>query len=101
MASSESEWSVKGDGETEGLQIDLIIDRADNVVNLCEMKFYNDEFRVTKEYAKKLNNRGNLLQEKLPKRKVVRLTLVTTEGLARNEYAGVFQNVVLLEDLMA
>ena len=100
VASSESEWSVKGDGETEGSQIDLIIDRADNVVNLCEMKFYNDEFRVTKEYAKKLNNRGNLLQERLPKRIVVRMTLVTTEGLARNEYAGVFQNVVLLEDLM-
>lgn len=97
--SIESQWALRGDDEQEGTQIDLIIDRADNVVNLCEMKFYNEEFRVTKEYDKKLTHRLNLLQERLPRRKVVHMTLVTTEGLSLNEYAGAFQKVITLEDL--
>lgn len=100
VSSSESSLQIKGDGEREGTQIDLVIDRADNVVNLCEMKFYNDDFSVTKEYYRKLNHRMNAVQRLLPKRKTVRLTLVTSFGLARNEYSGIFQNVVTLEDLM-
>ena len=98
--SSQSQWALKGDDDKEGTQIDLIIDRSDNVVNLCEMKFYNEEFRVTKEYYKKLSHRLNLLQETLPKRKTVHMTLITTEGLAKNEYQSAFQKVVTLEDLV-
>ena len=64
------------------------------------MKFYNEEFRVTKEYYKKLSRRLNLLQETLPKRKTVHMTLITTEGLAKNEYQSAFQKVVTLEDLV-
>ena len=63
------------------------------------MKFDNEEFRVTKDYSKKLMHRINLLQERLPRRKVVHLTLVTTEGLFSNEYQGVFQKVLTLGDL--
>lgn len=91
---------MKGDELAEGAQIDLVIDRADNVVNLCEMKFYNTEFKVTKEYFRKLNDKLNLLQEKLPKRKIVHLTLVTTDGLAQNEYSSIFQQIITLEDLL-
>ena len=98
--SEEAQWSVKGDDDKDGTQIDLIIDRADNVVNLCEIKFYNGEFKVTKEYDKKLNNRLNILQEKLPKRKIIHSTLITTEGLVSNEYRDAFQKVVILEDLV-
>lgn len=98
--SVEAQWALRGDDERDGTQIDLVIERADNVVNLCEMKFYNEEFRVTKEYSKKLTHRCNILQERLPKRKVVHLTLVTTEGLANNEYQGVFQSVITLNDLV-
>ena len=43
VSSNESSLNIKGEDSAEGSQIDLIIDRADNVVNLCEMKFYNDE----------------------------------------------------------
>ena len=73
--------------------------RADNVVNLCEMKFYADDFRVSKEYTKKLGGRGAAIQEKMPRRKVVHLALVTTYGVAGNEYSGIFQKIVTLEDL--
>jgi len=95
-----SSYSVKGDDSKPGAQIDMVIDRADNVVNLCEMKFYNEEFRVDKEYHSKLIHRMNTISERLPKRKVVRMTLVTSEGLARNEYSGVFQNTVTISDMI-
>ena len=100
VSSMESAWAVKGDELAEGAQIDLVIDRADNIVNLCEMKFYNTAFKVTKEYFRKLNDKLNLLQEKLPKRKIVHLTLVTTDGLAQNEYSSIFQQIITLEDLL-
>ena len=99
VSTNESSLSVKGDDTREGSQIDLIIERADNVVNLCEMKFYNDEFKVTKEYNRKLNQRLNLVSELIPKRKVVHMTLITTEGLAKNEYSGIFQKTITLDAL--
>lgn len=44
-----SAWSKRSD-DTEGAQIDLLISRNDNVVNMCEIKYYGDEFAVNKEY---------------------------------------------------
>ena len=44
VESSQSAWAVTGDDEQEGTQIDLLIERKDNVVNMCEMKFYSDEY---------------------------------------------------------
>ena len=100
VATAVSSYAIKGDDSKPGSQIDMVIDRADNVVNLCEMKFYNEEFRVSKEYNAKIMHRINSVSELLPKRKVVRMTLVTTEGIARNEYSGIFQNTITLADLM-
>ncbi len=99
VSSTQSSWALKGDDETEGAQMDLLINRKDNVVNLCEMKLYNEKFTVTKSYYSKLVHRQNLLIERLPKRTVIHNVLVTTEGLTYNEYSGVFQNVVTIDDL--
>lgn len=99
VSSTESAWAVKGDDETEGAQIDLLINRKDNVVNLCEMKFYNEKFTVNKTYYSKVVHRQNLLAEQIPRRAVIHNVLVTTEGLTYNEYSGVFQKVVTIDDL--
>ena len=99
VSSTESAWAVKGDDDTEGTQIDLLINRKDNVVNLCEMKFYNEKFTVNKAYYSKVVHRQNLLAERIPRKSVIHNVLVTTEGLAYNEYSGVFQKVVTIDDL--
>ena len=99
VSSTESAWVVKGDDETEGAQIDMLINRKDNVVNLCEMKFYNEKFTVNKAYHSKIVHRQNLLAEMIPRRAIVHNVLVTTEGLTYNEYSGIFQNVVTIDDL--
>lgn len=94
-----SAWTKLGDNESYGTQIDMLIKRNDHIVNMCEMKFYNTEFSVDKDYYKTLVRRENLLQKALPKRMVVHSTLVTTEGLEYNEYSGIIQKVVTLDDL--
>ena len=99
VSSNQSSWLVKGDNEVEGSQIDLIIERKDNIVNMCEMKFYNEEFIVTKSYDRVLVGRYNRLDTMIPKRSTVNPVLVTTFGLVYNEYSGTFQNVITLDDL--
>lgn len=94
-----SAWDVSGDGDNAGVQADLLISRKDNVTDLCEMKFYSDEFLVSKSYYRTLMTRINTLSDFLPKKQAVHSILVTTFGLKRNEYAGIFNGVITLDDL--
>lgn len=94
-----SAWTLRHDEAEDGLQVDLLIQRDDHIVNMCEMKFYNDDFAVDKVYHKKLVHRQNMLERELPAHTVVHPTLVTTNGLKYNEYSGDFQKVVTLDDL--
>ncbi len=80
-----SAWS-KRDDDKEGAQIDLLISRKDNVINMCEIKFYGGEFTVNKEYYQKLLRRQELLMEAVSPRVSIRSTLITTYGLEHNEY---------------
>ena len=101
IKSSLSAWSIRGDGEREGAQIDLLIRRADNVVNLCEMKFASSEYSVTKEEEMKLRNRIEALKETLSAKQTVHLTLITTYGVAYGKHAGIIQKQVIMDDLFA
>ncbi len=83
----------------EGYQIDLIIERMDNIINVCEIKFYSEEFVVNKEYFLKINHRSNLLYEKINKKYSIMNTLISTYGVKRNEYSSVFVKQITLEDL--
>lgn len=98
VSSVESSYIVKGDKNNEGMQIDLIIDRADDVVNVCEMKFTKSPFIVGKAYSEVIRRRQSVLQETFPK-KSFNMTLVTTEPPARNEYSDAFVSTITLDDL--
>lgn len=98
VSSSQSAWSKRKDDQ-EGTQIDLLIDRADNVINMCELKFYSDDFTVSGDYYRALIHRQKLLADEILKRKAIHSTLITTFGLTYNEYSGIFTNTILLDDL--
>ena len=93
-----SAWSKKED-DTEGTQIDLLVSRNDNVINMCEIKYYSGEFKVNKEYYLKLLKRQTILAEYVSPKVTVHSTLITTFGLMQNEYSGTFLNVIVLDDL--
>ena len=98
VSTSESAWS-KQKGDEIGTQIDMLIVRKDNIVNMCEIKFYSSEFSVDKNYDKVLRNRVLLLSSKLSRKMSISSVLITTFGLKYNEYSGDFDNVILIDDL--
>ncbi len=85
--------------KTGGGQIDMLIDRADGVINVCEMKFLRGEFAIGDAYAKKLRDRIQLFKDETGSNKSIHLTFVTTYGIRRNENAGMVQSEVTLNDL--
>lgn len=93
-----SSWSKRED-DKDGTQIDLIIERKDNVVNMCEIKFYGNDFCVNKEYHKTLINRQQILSKELSPKMIIHNTLITTYGLKYNEYSSDFDNVITLDDI--
>lgn len=100
VASKESSLIVKGEKAKEGMQIDLLIDRADDVVNVCEMKFSKAAFVVTKAYEKKLVQRLNSLEQQQPN-KTFHLTLISVNSLERNEYSDIFISTIAAESLFS
>ena len=99
VSTDESLWSKKGTDEEEGAQIDLIIERKDNVINMCEVKFYSDEFVADKDCHFALVRRERLLREIVPKKASIHNTLITTFGLKHVEYFGDFVNTITLDEL--
>lgn len=80
-------------------QIDLVIDRKDQVVNLCEMKFSIGTYTLTKKYVENLRNKISIFQTATKIKKAVFLTMITTYGVTQNQYAFVPQNHIIMEDL--
>ena len=93
-----SAWSSSNSNEG-GAQIDLVIERADGIINLCEMKYCNQEYVVSKQEDLALWNKRGIFERETHTRKAVHLTLVTTYGLKLATYSGVFQSAVNMDDL--
>ena len=98
VSTKQSVWTKKSD-EDGGFQIDLLIERKDNVLNMCEAKYFNKEFIVTKNYYETLVDRQEMLEKNVKRGMVVHNILITTYGLKYNEYSGIFDRVVTLDDL--
>jgi hypothetical protein len=98
VISSDSAWTKKG-GDEDGAQIDLLIHRNDNVINMCEIKFLSEDFVVDKDYYRVLLSRPEKLKKLVSPKVSIFNTLITTFGLKQNEYSGVFVNIVTMDDL--
>ena len=79
----------------------MLINRADNIVNLCEMKYSNTLFTIDKNYDLLLRERMQTLIDHLPKRKMPHLTFITSFGVKQNEHSSIVQSQVTLDDLFA
>lgn len=87
VATQASTYLNAGTKTVKGFQIDLVLDRADGVVNLCEIKYYNKKFIIDKNYSNTLLNRANLFATHTKTRKVIFTTMVTCNGITTNNYA--------------
>ena len=90
----------KATDEQRGAQIDLLLDRADNVINVFEVKFHNAEITLNKEQADALRRKLWTFAEVTKTRKRLSLALITTYGLHRNVHSsGLVETILTLDDL--
>lgn len=95
-----SSWKHKGDDETSGVQIDLLIDRKDGVINLCEAKFTQKEFILTKEYSTDLRKKRSIFEHVTKTKKSIVTTLITTYPAIQNKYyLEEIHSEITMEDL--
>ena len=79
-------------------QVDLVIDRRDGVINLCEMKFSIKPYTIDKKYAEELRNKIGVFREVTKTPKSIFLTMVTSFGLQKNEYStALVQNSLTMD----
>jgi hypothetical protein len=95
-----SSFITKGSKDKDGAQIDLILDRKDQSINLCEIKFYNKSVILTKSMAQKLRHKVEVFEQVTQTKKQIFVTFITTFGLEINEQSiGLVDHVLTLDDL--
>lgn len=91
--------SWRSSNTEKGAQIDLLIDRKDETINICEMKFYKSEFEISKEYEEKLLEKLRIFTEETKTSKSLLLTLITSFGLKQNKHSDIVQKQITMDDL--
>jgi AAA+ ATPase superfamily predicted ATPase len=95
-------YSINQSWHNQNAQIDLLIDRDDNVINLCEMKFLNEPFKIDKNYYLSLKNKVAELRMETKTKKNIFITLITSYGLQENAYSTeLVQNNLKIDCLFA
>ena len=95
-------YSWRGKKTEDGdrpVQIDMVLDRGDNLIDICEMKFSNGEYEIDADENQRLMERAETFRRQTGTRKGTRTVLVSAFGLKRGKYAGNIQSVVTLDDL--
>lgn len=80
-------------------QIDLLIERRDHIINICEIKFSSNQFIIDKDYELKLRNKIEAFRVNTSTKYGLQLTMITTYGVKSNKYSSIVGNQVTLEDL--
>jgi len=96
-----SAWSCKADPDKgiKGSQIDLLIVRRDQVINLCEMKYSNKLFTITKKIDEDIRNKVEDFRTVTGTTYAIHPTIVTTYGLTENAYSGNIQFIITADAL--
>ncbi len=94
-------WFARGTNKQIGAQIDMVMQRADGFTDIFEMKYSSDVFTIDKNYAKDLQNKQNAYKKLSKDKRTLHLVMVTTNGVAHNNYYNMIQNEITLDDLFA
>jgi hypothetical protein len=92
--------TVNSSWKNENAQIDLLIDRSDRCINICEMKFSEKQFVITKNYADNLRKKRMELTKSVESRKNLFATLITTYGVKENQHSRAVMTNQLLMDVL-
>lgn len=101
VGTSVSAWKSKADEKKgiPGFQIDMIIERADRMIHLCEMKFSKDMYAITDTYERKLRERMSYFRMVTKTKKSLLHTFVTTYGVVNGKHKSIVHSEVTMDDL--
>jgi uncharacterized protein len=102
VSTEESHWQhiARKKDTYRDAEIDLLIDRADDCIHLCEIKFCNTEFVIDHDYAEQLERKKQVFQNVTRTRKTVFLTMITPYGVVKNDhYIGLVDQQLTMDDL--
>ena len=94
-----SEYSWRSQESEPGAQIDLVIDRKDDVINICELKYVEGAFRIDAAYEKQLQNKVTVFHQETAADKALHLTIITSDGLLHNAHSGIIINEITGDEL--
>jgi len=92
-----SSWISHSD--VKGAQVDIVIDRADRVINLCEVKFAKGPFEIDRSYDLSLREKIEVFRSETKTRKAIHLTMITTYGVKPGKYSSLVQSEVIMDEL--
>ena len=101
ILTNEYAWRCSGDESKNlrGVQIDLLIDRSDGIIDICEMKYSKEPYVISADYGRELQRKRDLLAEVTGTESAVHTIMVTTDGVVHNEEWGEIQSEVNLDNL--
>lgn len=94
-----SSWTKQGNDDEEGAQIDMLIDRRDRVINLCEIKFSALPYEIDKGCDASLKNKVSVFRDDSKTNKTIIVTMITTYGIKKNKYSNYVGKEVSMDDL--
>ena len=94
-----SVYAYRSPVQKGGAQIDMIIDRRDDVINLCECKYTNKLYTLTEGDASDLDRKKEVFLKETGTKKPIHLTMITVDGLAQNAHRNDIQAEIILDDL--
>ena len=92
-------WYNSEDDKKERAQIDMVIERADNITNLCEMKYTNKPFEIDASYEQQLIRKRDIFKKKTGTSHALKIIMVSANGLSGTAYTSYISDVITLDDL--
>ena len=99
MLTNVCSWRTEKTEEHPGAQIDLLFSRADNIVNIFEMKYAKDAFTIDAKYAKELRSKISAFEIATHTKSAIHPVMVTTYGVSHNEHFNIIQRELTMDDL--
>jgi hypothetical protein len=93
--------SWRSSESSPGAQIDLLIERNDGVINVCEMKYTKHPYSINRTEDEKLHQRMTVFAEETKCKEALHLTMITTYGISKNGYCGSVQSEITMDNLFA
>lgn len=92
-------WYNSEDDKNERAQIDMVIERADKITNLCEIKYTNKPFEVDASYEQQLIRKRDIFKKKTRTAQALKIIMISAKGLSGTTYLSYISDVITLDDL--